>query len=130
MITASGVPVVISGAAERGGRRAWPGWNGLNERACGPAYSPREHRQLQTFDRPRLPPHTMTPSQGGRMNFQQLRSVREAIRHGLNLTAVAEALHTSQPGVSRQIRELEEELGIQIFHRSGKRLTGLTPPGK
>jgi LysR family cys regulon transcriptional activator len=64
------------------------------------------------------------------MNFQQLRSVREAIRHGLNLTAVAEALHTSQPGVSRQIRELEDELGIQIFHRSGKRLTGLTPPGR
>ena len=63
------------------------------------------------------------------MNFQQLRSVREAIRCGFNLTEVAEALHTSQPGVSRQIRELEEELGIQIFVRAGKRLTGLTPPG-
>ena len=63
------------------------------------------------------------------MNFQQLRSVREAVRQGFNLTAVAEALHTSQPGVSRQIRELEEELGIEIFVRAGKRLTGLTAPG-
>ena len=63
------------------------------------------------------------------MNFQQLRSVREAIRQDFNLTAVAQALHTSQPGVSRQIRELEDELGIEIFERAGKRLTGLTPPG-
>ncbi len=63
------------------------------------------------------------------MNFQQLRSVREAVRQGFNLTTVAEVLHTSQPGVSRQIRELEDELGIEIFHRAGKRLTGLTPPG-
>ncbi len=63
------------------------------------------------------------------MNFQQLRSVREAVRQGFNLTVVAEALHTSQPGVSRQIRELEDELGILIFERAGKRLTGLTPPG-
>jgi LysR family cys regulon transcriptional activator len=64
------------------------------------------------------------------MNFQQLRSVREALRHGFNLTEVANALHTSPPGVSRQIRELEEELGIEIFVRAGKRLTGLTPPGE
>jgi len=64
------------------------------------------------------------------MNFQQLRSVREAIRQGFNLTAVAEVLHTSQPGVSRQIRELEDELGVEIFVRAGKRLTGLTPPGE
>lgn len=63
------------------------------------------------------------------MNFQQLRSVREAVRCGFNLTDVADALHTSQPGVSRQIRELEDELGIEIFVRAGKRLTGLTPPG-
>ena len=51
------------------------------------------------------------------MNFQQLRSVREAVRRGFNLTEVAQALHTSQPGVSRQIRELEEELGVEIFVR-------------
>jgi len=63
------------------------------------------------------------------VNFQQLRSVREAVRQGFNLTEVAAALHTSQPGVSRQIRELEEELGIEIFVRAGKRLTGLTAPG-
>lgn len=63
------------------------------------------------------------------MNFQQLRSVREAVRRGFNLTEVATALHTSQPGVSRQIRELEDELGIEIFVRAGKRLTGLTGPG-
>lgn len=64
------------------------------------------------------------------MNFQQLRSVREAVRQRFNLTEVAAVLHTSQPGVSRQIRELEEELGIEIFVRAGKRLTGLTPPGE
>src|SRR6188768_931855 len=63
------------------------------------------------------------------MNFQQLRAVREAVRCGFNLTEVARALHTSQPGVSRQIRELEDELGIELFVRAGKRLTGLTEPG-
>lgn len=63
------------------------------------------------------------------MNFQQLRSVREAVRCGFNLTEVAHILFTSQPGVSRQIRELEDELGVEIFMRAGKRLTGLTPPG-
>lgn len=64
------------------------------------------------------------------MNFQQLKSVREAVRCGFNLTEVANMLFTSQPGVSRQIRELEDELGIEIFVRNGKRLTGLTPPGQ
>ena len=64
------------------------------------------------------------------MNFQQLRSVREAARHNYNLTDVAEALFTSQPAISRQIRELEEELGVEIFTRAGKRLTGMTPPGR
>ena len=63
------------------------------------------------------------------MNFQQLRAVREAVRCNFNLTDVAQTLHTSQPGVSRQIRELEQELGIALFVRAGKRLTGLTAPG-
>jgi LysR family cys regulon transcriptional activator len=64
------------------------------------------------------------------MNFQQLRSVRETVRRGFNLTAVSEALHTSQPGVSRQLKELEDELGIVLFERAGRRLLGLTPPGR
>ncbi len=64
------------------------------------------------------------------MNFQQLRAVRETTRSGFNLTEVADVLHTSQPGISRQIRELEDELGIEIFLRVGKRLTQLTPPGE
>jgi LysR family cys regulon transcriptional activator len=64
------------------------------------------------------------------MNFQQLRSVREAIRKGFNLTEAADVLCTSQSGVSRQLRELEDELGVAIFERYGKRLTGLTAPGR
>lgn len=63
------------------------------------------------------------------MNFQQLRYVREAARRNLNLTEVANVLHTSQSGVSKQIKDLEDELGIDIFVRRGKRLTGLTDPG-
>jgi len=63
------------------------------------------------------------------MNFQQLRSVRETVRQGFNLTLVAEALSTSQPGVSRQLKELEDELGIELFVRSGRRFLGLTPAG-
>ncbi len=64
------------------------------------------------------------------MNFQQLRAVRETVRQGFNLTLVAEALHTSQPGVSRQIKELEDELGVVLFERGGRRLLGLTPAGQ
>ena len=64
------------------------------------------------------------------MNFQLLRAVRETTRSGFNLTDVADELHTSQLGISRQIRELEDELGIEIFVRVGKRLTRLTPPGE
>jgi LysR family transcriptional regulator, cys regulon transcriptional activator len=64
------------------------------------------------------------------VNFQQLRSVRETVRQGFNLTLVAEALHTSQPGVSRQLKELEDELGVKLFVRAGRRLLGLTPPGQ
>lgn len=64
------------------------------------------------------------------MNLQQLRYVQAALRFNLNLTEAANALFTSQPGVSKQIRDLEEELGVEIFERKGKRLTGITPPGK
>lgn len=63
------------------------------------------------------------------MNFQQLRTVCETARRGFSLTKVAAALHASQPGISRQIRELEDELGIEIFERAGKRLTRLTEAG-
>jgi DNA-binding transcriptional LysR family regulator len=63
------------------------------------------------------------------MNLQQLRYVRETIRSGLSLTTAAERLHTSQPGVSRQIRQLEEELGVDLFVRHGKRVTALTDAG-
>lgn len=64
------------------------------------------------------------------MNFQQLRYVRETVRQGLNLTEAANALHTSQPGVSKQIKEFEEELGVEIFERRGKRFVALTEPGE
>jgi LysR family cys regulon transcriptional activator len=64
------------------------------------------------------------------VNFQQLRSLRETVRRGLNLTAAAEVLHTSQPALSKQIRELEDELGVQIFVRHGKRYTALTEAGE
>lgn len=64
------------------------------------------------------------------MNLQQLRYVRETVRRGLNLTEASKALHTSQPGVSKQIRELEDELGIQIFERHGRRFVALTSPGR
>ncbi len=64
------------------------------------------------------------------MNFQQLRIIREAVRRDFNLTDVANALFTSQSGVSKHIKDLEDELGVEIFIRRGKRLTGLTDPGK
>lgn len=64
------------------------------------------------------------------MNLQQLRFVQEAVRRGLNLTETARALHTSQPGVSKAIRELEQELGVDVFVRHGKRLTHVTEPGR
>ena len=64
------------------------------------------------------------------MNLHQFRFVQEAARRGLNLTEAAKALHTSQPGVSKAIIELEEELGIDIFTRHGKRLKRITEPGQ
>ena len=64
------------------------------------------------------------------MKLQQLRYLVEVSRRGLNVSEAAEALYTSQPGVSKQIKMLEDELGIIVFERSGKRLTGITEPGK
>lgn len=64
------------------------------------------------------------------MNFQQLRIIRETVRRNFNLTEVGNALFTSQSGVSKHIKDLEDELGIEIFIRKGKRLLGVTEPGK
>jgi len=64
------------------------------------------------------------------MKIQQLKYVREIARRGLSISAAAQALHASQPGVSNQVQQLEEELGLQIFERHGKRLTGITQVGE
>ena len=64
------------------------------------------------------------------MNIQQLRYLREVVRCGLNISQAANILHTAQPGISNQIKQLEEELNVQIFERNGKRLVGLTQPGR
>lgn len=64
------------------------------------------------------------------MNFQQLRIIRETVRCNFNLTEVGNALFTSQSGVSKHIKDLEDELGVELFVRKGKRLLGLTDPGK
>lgn len=68
--------------------------------------------------------------EGYAMNLHQFRFVREAVRQNFNLTEAAKALYTSQPGVSKAIIELEEELGVDIFTRHGKRIRGLTGPGR
>jgi LysR family transcriptional regulator, cys regulon transcriptional activator len=64
------------------------------------------------------------------MKLRQLHYIHEVAKQGLNVTAAAEALFTSQPGVSKQIRMLEEELGVDIFLRNGKHLAEITPAGK
>lgn len=64
------------------------------------------------------------------MNFQQLRIIRETVRQNFNLTEASAALYTSQSGVSKHIKDLEDELGVQLFVRKGKRLLGLTEPGQ
>ncbi|ABB09401.1 CysB family HTH-type transcriptional regulator [Burkholderia lata] len=64
------------------------------------------------------------------MNLHQFRFVREAVRQNFNLTEAAKALYTSQPGVSKAIIELEDELGVEIFTRHGKRVRSLTEPGR
>ena len=64
------------------------------------------------------------------MKLQQLRYIWEVARHDLNVSATAQALYTSQPGISKQIRMLEDELGVEVFARSGKHLTHITPAGQ
>ncbi len=64
------------------------------------------------------------------MKLQQLRYLIEVERQGLNLSVAADKLHTSQPGISKQIKLLEDELGVEIFVRNGKRVTAVTAPGK
>ena len=64
------------------------------------------------------------------MKLQQLRYIVEIQRQGLNVSEAAESLFTSQPGISKQVKLLEEELGIAIFERSGKRFTAVTEPGR
>ncbi|MBD2809783.1 HTH-type transcriptional regulator CysB [Xenorhabdus sp. Vera] len=64
------------------------------------------------------------------MKLQQLRYIVEVVNHNLNVSSTAEGLYTSQPGISKQVRMLEDELGIQIFARSGKHLTHVTPAGE
>ena len=64
------------------------------------------------------------------MKLQQLRYIWEVAHHDLNVSATAASLYTSQPGISKQIRLLEDELGVEIFSRSGKHLTRVTPTGE
>ncbi|MDO6706569.1 HTH-type transcriptional regulator CysB [Photobacterium sp. 1_MG-2023] len=64
------------------------------------------------------------------MKLQQLRYIVEVVNHNLNVSSTAESLYTSQPGISKQVRLLEDELGVQIFERSGKHLTKVTPAGE
>ena len=64
------------------------------------------------------------------LNLQQLRYLCAVVDNGLNVSDAAEALYTSQPGISKQIRQLEDELGLRVFVRQGKRLTSLTPAGE
>jgi len=64
------------------------------------------------------------------MKLQQLRFLQEVARCGLNLSEAAESLHPSQPGISKQIRQLEDELGVEILVRHGKRVVDMTEPGR
>lgn len=64
------------------------------------------------------------------MKLQQLRYIWEVAHHELNVSATAQSLYTSQPGISKQIRLLEDELGVEVFSRSGKHLTRITPAGE
>src|SRR5690606_24271889 len=103
---------------EDAGERPWPR---KLRRITAPACSCNRHRSGTLSE-------TSRPAQA--VNLQQLRYLRETVRRDLNLTAAAQVLHTSQPGLSKAIRELEDELGITIFVRHGKRLTALTDAGQ
>src|SRR5512146_3243202 len=74
--------------------------------------------------------YNLLPYTESLVNLQQLRYLNEIVRCGLNISDAANALYTSQPGVSKQIKLLEEELGIDIFVRNGKRIVAITDPGK
>ena len=63
------------------------------------------------------------------MKLQQLRCIYQIVQNDFNISKAAESLHTSQPGVSKQVQLLEDEVGIKIFQRNGKRLTGLSDAG-
>src|SRR5713226_10703374 len=75
-------------------------------------------------------PKTQDLRKGESMKFQQLRYLVAVHENGLNITAAARQLHTSQPGVSRQLKLLEEELGFQLFEREGRALTRTTDAGE
>ena len=64
------------------------------------------------------------------MKLQQLRYAVSVVRNDLNISQTAQSLYTSQPGISKQIRQLEDELGVELFARSGKHLTRVTPAGE
>src|SRR5258705_7504021 len=64
------------------------------------------------------------------LNIQQLRAVHEVVRQGIKISSAADALCKAQPGISRQLKEIEDELGAEIFRRSRNRTAGLTPPGR
>ena len=74
--------------------------------------------------------HPTNDKAGRAMKFQQLRYLVAVHENGLNITAAARQLHTSQPGVSRQLKLLEEELGFQLFEREGRALTRTTAAGE
>lgn len=126
----NGVPESVSNGMPTGARRGPAARrNALAAAtACGFRYAATGYRHHQS--QLRSGPAGRHTRSFAAMNFQQLRSVREAARRSFNLTEVARALHTSQPGVSRQIRELEVELGADLFIRAGKRLTALTDMGE
>lgn len=79
----------------------------------------------------KLPVYSLSSnaSGGGTMKLQQLKYLLAIVDNGLNITAAAERLYTSQPGVSKQLKLLEEELGLQLFIRKGKSLDGITAAG-